>query len=125
MRRRDAVVLLGAVALLGSITEGLRSVPGAGPIVVAPLFLAVVVGSATLARLRVAIAASLLAALALDFFFVRPIGRFTIADPRDSLTLAGFLAVAIAASRLSARARLRAQAADRGERARSSPPRSA
>jgi two-component system sensor histidine kinase KdpD len=110
MNRRDAVVLLATVVLLGAIAEGLRSLPGVSLVVVAPLFLAVVIGSATLARLRVAIVASVLAALGLNFFFVSPVDTFAIDTPQDGLALAGFLAVAVIASRVSSRARRHARA---------------
>lgn len=55
-----------------------------------------------------AVAASLAAALAFNFFFLPPIGALTIADPRNWAALFSFLATAIIASRLSAKAERRA-----------------
>jgi len=49
-----------------------------------------------------AIAASLTATLCLDYFFIPPIGKITIADPQDWLVLTGFLAVSLIATNLSA-----------------------
>ena len=48
--------------------------------------------------------ASLAATLAFNFFFLPPIGRFTIADPQNWVALFSFLATSLIASRLSARA---------------------
>src|SRR5262245_52506264 len=110
MDRRDAVVFLGAVVLLGAVTETLRSGP-ASPTTAALLLLLVVVGSATLARLRVAIIASLLAVLAFNFFFLPPLGTFTIADPQNWVALVAFLVVSVVASNLSAAAQARAREA--------------
>jgi two-component system sensor histidine kinase KdpD len=111
MTRRDGVVLLAVIVLLGSIVEGLRSVPDVSSTTVALLMLLVVVGSATLARLRVAVVASLVAVPAFNFFFLPPVGTFTIADPQNWVALAAFLIVAVVASQLSARAQERAREA--------------
>jgi two-component system sensor histidine kinase KdpD len=111
MDRRDAVVLLGAIGLIGALVEALRSVPDASPTTVALLLLLVVVGCATLARLRVAIAASVLAVLALNFFFLPPLGTFTISDPQNWIALVAFFVVAGTASQLSAKAQARAREA--------------
>ena len=111
MDRRDAVVLLGAIGLIGAFAEALRSVPDASPTTVALLLLLVVVGCATLARLRVAIAASVLAVLALNFFFLPPVGTFVISDPQNWVALVAFLVVTGTASQLSAKAQARAREA--------------
>jgi len=52
--------------------------------------------------------ASILATLFFNFFFLPPIGTFTIADPQNWVALSSFLATAIVASRLSAKAKSRA-----------------
>jgi two-component system sensor histidine kinase KdpD len=48
--------------------------------------------------------ASVAATLAFNFFFLPPIGKFTIADPQNWVALFSFLATSLIASRLSARA---------------------
>ncbi len=53
--------------------------------------------------------ASIAAALAYNFFFLPPILKFTIADPQNWVALLSFLATALIASRLSARANRQAQ----------------
>ncbi len=62
---------------------------------------------AATSRLRVAVATSIAAMLCLNFFFLPPIGAFTIADPQNWAALFAFLAVSLVASNLSAVARER------------------
>ena len=85
--------------------------PDVSPTTAALALLLVVLGAATLARLRTAIAVSLLAMLTLNFFFLPPIGTFTIADPQNWIALFAFLVVAVIASNLSAAAQARAREA--------------
>jgi two-component system sensor histidine kinase KdpD len=51
---------------------------------------------------------SIAATLTFNFFFLPPLGRFTIADPQNWAALFSFLATALIASRLSAEAKRRA-----------------
>ncbi len=51
---------------------------------------------------------SLAATLAFNFFFLPPVGRFTIADPQNWVALFSFLVTSLIASRLSAEAKRRA-----------------
>jgi two-component system, OmpR family, sensor histidine kinase KdpD len=51
---------------------------------------------------------SILATLLFNFFFFPPVGTFTIADPQNWVALFSFLATALIASRLSAKAQARA-----------------
>lgn len=55
--------------------------------------------------LRYAVAAAMLATASYNYYFLPPIGTFTISDPQNWLALFAFLATAILASRLSDRAR--------------------
>ncbi|HEY5256510.1 MAG TPA: ATP-binding protein [Acidobacteriaceae bacterium] len=52
-----------------------------------------------------AVFTSILSTLAINFFFLPPIGKFTIADPQNWISLSAFLVTAILSSRLSDRAR--------------------
>lgn len=61
--------------------------------------------------LRYAVATSLAATVAYNFFFLPPIGHITIADSENWLALFAFLATAVVGSRLSERARDEALAA--------------
>jgi two-component system sensor histidine kinase KdpD len=55
--------------------------------------------------------ASVLATLVFNFFFLPPVGTFTIADPQNWVALSSFLATSLIASRLSAKAKARASEA--------------
>jgi two-component system sensor histidine kinase KdpD len=68
------------------------------------LLLGVLLAGAYASRTE-AIVASISATLCLDYFFIPPIGKITIADPQGWLVLAVFLAVSIIATNLSARLR--------------------
>jgi len=57
------------------------------------------------------ITASIVAVLCFNFFFLPPIGNFTIADPQNWVALFAFLATSVTASRFSMQARRRAQEA--------------
>jgi len=60
-----------------------------------------------------AVFTSILATLAYNYFFLPPIGRFTIADPQNWVALGAFLFTAIVASEISDRARREALNANR------------
>jgi len=66
------------------------------------LFVLVVAARLTL---RYAVVASIAATACYNFFFLPPIGTFTIADPHNWLTLIAFLATSVIGSRLSQTAR--------------------
>jgi two-component system sensor histidine kinase KdpD len=55
----------------------------------------------------VAVTASVVAMLCINFFFLPPVGTLTIADPRNWVALVAFLAVSLVASHLSSVARSR------------------
>jgi two-component system sensor histidine kinase KdpD len=66
---------------------------------------------AATSRLLVAVVTSIAAMLCLNFFFLPPVGTFTIADPHTWVALFAFLAVSLVASHLSAVARDRTEEA--------------
>jgi two-component system sensor histidine kinase KdpD len=74
-------------------------------------FLVLILGLATRVALRESIAASLAGMLAYNFYFLPPIGTFTIADPQNWVALFAFLATAITASHLSSSARRKTEEA--------------
>lgn len=63
-----------------------------------------------------ALAASILAMLCFNFFFLPPFGTFTIAATDNWIALLAFLITAVTAGQLSARARKRAEEAETGRR---------
>ena len=66
--------------------------------------------------LRYAVATSIAATLAYNFYFLPPIGTLTISDPQNWLGIFVFLTVAVVGSRLSERAREEAEDARRRQR---------
>lgn len=108
---RDVAVFTGCLAAIASVTASLRTLQGVSPITVALAFFLVVIGAATMARLRVAVLVSVLSALAFNFYFLPPLGTFTVTDPQHSVALLAFLVVALVASHLSASAQDRTREA--------------
>jgi K+-sensing histidine kinase KdpD len=102
------VAALAAVAL----TTALGRVAGANATTIGFVFLVVVL----LAALRLGLAAATLASLAASacyhYFFLPPIGTWTIADPANWVALATFLLASVVVSRLAAREQRRAEDAE-------------
>ncbi|HUS07074.1 MAG TPA: DUF4118 domain-containing protein [Bryobacteraceae bacterium] len=105
---------LAALAVVIVITAATRHF-GLNSTTVALLFLLIVLAAATFWGLGVAIAASLAALLAFNYFFLPPLGTFAVEDPQNWIALFAFLITAATASQLSARAQRRAaEAQQRG-----------
>lgn len=81
------------------------------PTVAALSFVLVVLVVSAFSTRRVSIAVSLLAFVSFNFFFVPPVGTFSVAKPDDWVTLFALLAVSIVASHLSSVARERGRQA--------------
>jgi len=114
MRRvplRDLAVLLASLLALAAAATLLRRLPDVSSTTVSLAFLLVVLATATVGRLWAAILVSIAAMLTLNFFFLPPLGTFTIADPQNWIALFAFLVVAVIASNLSAAAQARASEA--------------
>ncbi len=75
-------------------------------------FLIVVLLVAATAPLWVAVATSFGSVIAFNYFFLPPIGTFTIADPQNWVALIALLTVSLVASNLSAVARARTRDAE-------------
>jgi two-component system sensor histidine kinase KdpD len=111
MNSRDLLIFAGSMAAIAALTAALHFLPAVSPMTVALALLLVVLGAATLGRLLIAIVVSIAAMLVLNFFFLPPVGTFTIADPENWVALFAFLIVAVIASQLSAAAQERAREA--------------
>ena len=81
------------------------------PTVVGLSYLLIVLLVAAVSTLRVAVATSVIALLALNYFFMPPVGTFTLEDPQNWVALLVFLSVSVIAGRLSLLARSRADEA--------------
>jgi two-component system sensor histidine kinase KdpD len=107
--RRDAVVLLAGLAAVATATDLLRDIAHVSTTTVALVLLLIVLGTATFARLRIAVVASIVSTLTFNFFFLQPVGTFAIADPQNWVVLGVYLTVAVVASKFSASAQDRAR----------------
>lgn len=81
------------------------------PTTVALTLLLFILLLAALWSLRYAVAVSLVATACYNFYFLPPIGTFTISDPQNWLALFAFLATSVIGSRLSQKARDEAEQA--------------
>lgn len=100
---------LAALAIVTALYEAWLGV--SNPTVVGLSYLLIVLLAAAVSTLRVAVAASVVAVLALNYFFMPPIGTFALDDPQNWVALLVFVAVSVVASRLSLMARSRAEEA--------------
>lgn len=102
---RSAVL---ALAALGAVTLAYtRWLQVFNATTVALTFLLLVLVTAATSRLLIAVVTSVAAMLCFNFFFLAPVGTWTIVDPQNWMALFVFLAVSLIASRLSHVARAR------------------
>src|SRR3979411_1900158 len=113
---RRALQVAGAVALIAAVTLLELKILAVNATTVALSFLLAVLLVATWWGLVEAVAASVLAMLCFNYFFIPPVGTLTVADPQNWVALAAFLVTAIVASQLSTSARRRALEAMRRQR---------
>lgn len=106
-RGREVAVLTAGLLTTAVTVVGVRLLPVSATTAALALLLIVLVTS-TFGRLWIATAVALAATLALNFFFLPPVGTFTIADPQNWVALFAFLVTAVIASKLSAAAQARA-----------------
>ena len=104
VRALAGIVSLAAVTFFG------RLIP-INATTAALAYLLVVLLVATYGPLPEAILASFAGALCLNYFFLTPLFRFSIADPQDWVALFVFLIVAVLVSELSSTARIQTQTA--------------
>ena len=110
--RSDRGRLVAALVAVGAVTVTLGPwLRVSNAATVSTVYLLVVLLVAATSRLRVAMVASTASVLCLNFFFLPPVGTFTIADPQNWIALVAFLAVSLVASHLSALARTRTEEA--------------
>jgi K+-sensing histidine kinase KdpD len=116
-KHKSAVGYLVAVLGVAAVAALLKLLGGQiNSATVALALLLVVLFVAALWGLRPAIAASLFGVIALNYLFLPPVGRFTIAAPDNWIALLVFLVVAVTAGQLSARAKRRAEEAEAARR---------
>ena len=110
IRFLHAVVALG---ILAAITFFYRDVLRVNQTTVALTFVVAILAVSTFWGFTVSAFMSLAAMLAFNYFFLPPVGTFTIADPQNWAALFAFLAASLIASQLAARVRKEADEAQR------------
>ena len=95
--------VLACTALVFAVVLLYRQVH-VNPTTVAMTYLLVVLAVSAVWRLRYAVMTAVIAMLCFNFFFLPPVGTFTIADPQNWVALFAFLAAAVIASELAERA---------------------
>jgi len=105
-------VVLAAVALV--TTAAFKS--HVNQTTVALMFLVMVLLTSAYWGLRYALVMAVVATAAFNFFFLPPMGTFTIADPQNWVALFAFLVTALVASNLAERARREAEGAKQRRR---------
>jgi two-component system sensor histidine kinase KdpD len=109
--RELRAALFGLTALAAITIVYARWLHVTNATIVALTFLFVVLITAATSRLRVAVITTIASMLCFNFFFLPPVGTWTIADPQNWVALFVFLAVSLVASRLSHVARARTEEA--------------
>lgn len=96
---------IAAVAIVLFIALFYREVLRVNATTVALTLLLAILAVSTIWGIAVSVFMSIIAMLTFNFFFLPPVGRFTVADPQNWVALAAFLIVSVLASHLSSRAR--------------------
>jgi two-component system sensor histidine kinase KdpD len=110
----------GAAGGVVSLAAAISLLAHVNPTTAALTLLLAVLASATFWGLAEGLAAAIAGTLCLNYFFLPPIGHWTVADPQNWVALITFVVVAVVASELSTRARRRAEMEARMEAARQS-----
>jgi two-component system, OmpR family, sensor histidine kinase KdpD len=110
LRFAAAYVIIIAIALF------YKRVLPVNPTTVALTFLLAILAVSTVWGIAVSVFMSVVAMLAFNYYFLPPVGTFTISDPQNWVALFAFLAVSVLASSLSTRARQKAEDASQRRR---------
>ena len=111
MTFRVGVRLVAVLAALAAITFICSRLVAVNATTVGFAYLVAILVVATAWGLLEATVASVVALMCFNYFFLPPVGTFTIADPQNWVALFAFLATSITASQLSARAKRRTREA--------------
>jgi two-component system sensor histidine kinase KdpD len=104
--------VVAAIAVITAVDFKLR----VNHTTVALMFLVTVLLTSAYWGLRYAVVMAVGATAAFNFFFLPPVGTFTIADPQNWVALFAFLVTALVASNLAERARSEAEGAKQRRR---------
>jgi K+-sensing histidine kinase KdpD len=98
----ETVLVVAAIAAVAIAVALLRLIPGVNPTTAGFALLVVVLLSATLGPLWIALTVAVASTLSFNYFFFPPIGTFSIAEPHNWVSLFAFLIAALVGSNLSA-----------------------
>src|SRR5260221_11942370 len=101
-----------SLALVAGISFFYRHVLAANQTTVALSFLLAILAVSAVWGMAVSASMSVTAVLAFNYYFLAPVGTFTIADPQNWVALAAFLVTSMVGSQLSARIRKEADEAN-------------
>ncbi|GAC1615624.1 MAG: hypothetical protein PVS2B2_21230 [Candidatus Acidiferrum sp.] len=104
--------LVCAVAIIAGISLFYRHVLAVNQTTVALSLLLAILAVSAVWGMVVSLIMSVVAMLAFNYFFLPPVGAFTIADPQNWVALAAFLVTSLVGSQLSARIRKEADEAN-------------
>jgi two-component system sensor histidine kinase KdpD len=105
-----------ALAIIMGISAFYKHVLPVNPTTVALSFLLAILAVSTVWGIAVSVFMSVVAMLAFNYYFLPPVGTFTVADPQNWVALFAFLVVSVLASHLSTRARQQANDASQRRR---------
>ena len=115
--RLRAVRSLLALLIVAGITVFFRdALPRVNQTTVALSFLLAILAVSAVWGMTVSVLMSIAAILALNYFFLPPVGTFTVADPENWVALFAFLVTSVTGSQLSSRIRREADIANRRRR---------
>jgi two-component system sensor histidine kinase KdpD len=106
-RARLILRIAASVGLIAAVTALYALAVHVNPTTIALTYLVVILLLAGGWGIAVSTTASIVAVLCFNFFFLPPVGTFTIADPQNWVALIAFLITAIVTSQLSGHARQR------------------
>jgi two-component system sensor histidine kinase KdpD len=108
--------LLALVIVAGITLFFRQALPRVNQTTVALSFLLAILAVSAVWGMTVSVLMSLAAILSFNFFFLPPVGTFTVADPQNWVALLAFLVTSTVGSRLSSRIRQEADIANRRRR---------
>ena len=115
--QRQTARFIGALSIVVAITLFYRKVlPDVNQTTVALSFLLAILAVSAVWGMVVSALMSVAAMLAFNYYFLPPVGTFTVADPQNWVALFAFLVTAIVGSQLSGRIRKEARASNQRRR---------
>src|SRR5262249_16005851 len=109
--------IIAAFLIIAAITALYRkALPNVNQTTVALSFLLAILAVSAAWGMAVSALMSVVAMLAFNYFFLPPVGHFTVADPQNWVALLAFLVTAIVGSQLSSRIRKEADVAHKRRR---------